>query len=143
MKIVNCFLFVFALMLSLESCSDINGISPVFYQAKGIDVKLTSTNWYTTADDLKNKLHLGTVNLFISGSTNAEKIFIETAGDGILGWHSLNLNDQKTFSYSIEISFCVTDQIIKGTETSMESTLRAVKGTDTMDINLKSGKLVY
>ena len=132
--------FVFCIF---SACSKNKEDNPMVYQNKSANVKLTNSTWYTTLTNNSKGLYFGHVSLKIAGSTNADKILIRTSGDGEEGWPCLTLDSNKNFSNDIEICFLPIYHNPKGEETSSQTTLKAIKGTDTLEIKLTSGKLIY
>lgn len=101
---------------------------------------MTKTTWFTTALN-----SFGTVKVVISGSTNADKLTVETYGDGIIGVKDVILDSKKNFANdTTEISF--THFASSGVPNGLfQSTtkIRAIKGTDTLVQTVKSGLLSY
>ena len=134
------------LIAGIYSCND-STINPddntINYHDSVVNVNLTKVNWFTTIVKNNDKLYFGNIFLNLQGSTNAENIFIETYGDGVVGWHKINLNSNNTFQDTINISFSPSDHSLKGTETSKSTRLMAIKSNDTLIETLNSGKIYY
>jgi hypothetical protein len=107
------------------------------------NVNFTNTQWYSVTDKIGGNHYWTNFYLYLSGSTNADNLFILTKGDGISIWHSLNLNDYKEFKDTVDISFILVNPYIFGRETSEWTFLKAIKGTDTTYYMLESDKLYY
>ena len=132
-----------AFCLLLVACTKGKNDSPVIYDNSNISVKLNKTVWYTTINKNNDSLYFGNIHLRIEGSTNSDSIFIKTFGDGVIGWQSILPDSNKSFTYDAVISFLPVNHNPKGDETSSGTTLQAFKGTETFDVGLNSGKLVY
>ena len=116
--------------------SDINNGTPAKYtDVNGTFVVLNTAVWFTTAQGSS-----GTVNLNISGNTNAEKITVTTYGDGLISEYPVSTANQYFNSAGIAISF--THSVDK-TVFSENTTLKAIRGTDTLKITLASGNLQF
>jgi hypothetical protein len=105
-------------------------------------LNLTNSNWFTTNETHSAKV-FGYVYLSISGTTNADKVTIETYGDGDRSDFELILDSKKNFrNDSICISFTVSSNL-PSYEFECSTVLKAIKGSDTSVVKLNSGKLKY
>ena len=86
----------------------------------------------------------GGVNLSIAGTTNADKVLVQTHGDGLIGFDELILDSNKNFKQdSIGISFNYFSEGKITTTFEMITDILAIKGDDTLVATLKSGLLKY
>ncbi|MFI5139672.1 MAG: hypothetical protein ACHQIM_17760 [Sphingobacteriales bacterium] len=116
--------------------SNVNDKAPAKYtDANGTFVVLKTTDWFTTVQGSS-----GTVNLNISGNTNADKITITTYGDGLISDYPINTTNESFNNANIGISFT---QSAGKTLFQQSTTLKAIKGTDTLKVTLASGNLQY
>ncbi len=143
MKTINSLMFVVIIYLLLFSCSVKKKNNPIIYDDKVININFTTTDWYTSINKYSDSLFFGKINLKIAGSTDADSVFIKTFGDGLISWQNLNINSSNVFSDDINISFTPFNNSPIGTETNSKTILKAIKDTDTLIVDLKSGKLIY
>jgi hypothetical protein len=101
---------------------------------------ITSSKWFTTTGN-----GFGDVNLVISGSTNADKVLVECYGDGLITEKNVVLDSKNNFSNdTCQLSFFYFGIANIPTEVFTRSAkVRAIKGTDTLLVVLKSGDLKY
>jgi len=85
----------------------------------------------------------GNIHLKVNGKTNADNVYIQTYGDGLTGWFPLEMDSLKSFNQDLEISFTHFDSSPTGKTTTSSTFLMALKGTDTLNVELKSGTLTY
>jgi hypothetical protein len=100
-------------------------------------LSISNSQWYLT----RNILGGGEVNLKISGSTNGDKVTVRTYGDGVIFDENVELDSKKNFNNDIGISFTATS--VPSGEFEMSTKVMAYKGSDTLVVYLKSGKLEY
>jgi hypothetical protein len=106
-------------------------------------ISLTYTKWFTTTFVYPNN-SFGCVFLSIAGSTNADKVTIETYGDGVIGDLDLILDSHKNFKNdSIGISFMHYSGTLPTDEFESSTIIKAIKGSETLVVKLNSGKLKY
>lgn len=134
------------LVLLLFSCSkndDDNGFTKSsdssirnYSSEKGTTLQLTNSTWFTEKEG-----EFGFVSLIISGSTNADKVTVLTIGDGLRMDESILLDANKKFANdTIGISFthaASNDAFEPSTQ------IKAIKGIDTLVVNVKGGLLKY
>lgn len=132
-------IFFMCLIVAFTACSkDKSNPSNVYSDAKGATITLTNTQWFLT----RNNIGGGSVNLNLSGSTNADKLWVETFGDGVRGFQIITLDSKNNFNVdSVVISFSATS-VQSGSFTS-STQITACKGTDTLLVTLNSGTLKY
>jgi hypothetical protein len=116
--------------------NSVNNKTPAKYtDANGTFVVLSTADWFTTLQGSS-----GTVNLNISGNTNADKITVTTYGDGLISEYPVGTTNQYFNNANIGISFT---QSADKTLFQQSTTLQAIKGTDTLKVTLASGNLQY
>ena len=109
----------------------------------GILLNVSSSQWYTstqagTAGGFCN------TKLVISGSTNADKVTVETHGDGVISEQSVLLDSKKNFTKNtVAIAFLHYSDTPPGGTFEMSTVVRAIKGLDTLKVTVKSGTLKY
>jgi len=126
------------LLLAFAGCKKSNDLSAngqIYTDAKGTKVIVNTANWYLTRQG-----NGGTVNLKLSGTTNADRITITTYGDGLASDYGVKITGGQ-FNADAGISFSVT-AVPAGTFQS-STTLKAFRGTDTLVTKLNSGDLHY
>ncbi len=107
-----------------------------YVNSKGIMLQIKKSIWYT------EKINgFGNVNLEIIGSTNAERLTVQTFGDGLISDVNVVLDSKNNFSSEkIGISFThdsTVDYITQGT------IIKAYKGSDTLYVTIQSGRMKY
>lgn len=130
-------------MLLIMSCKNSEKDTSVSYNDAVVNVKILSSNWYTTTLKNNDKLYFGSIHLKAGGTTNANSIFIETRGDGSCSFVPLDLDTNKEFNFDLVITFSPFPYNPLGVETTEWALMRAMKGLDTLEFKLNSGKLVY
>lgn len=140
------FILVFASCKKDDTTEPTNVVtdSTMFYtDAQGTFVRLTNAKWFTVRNGSFYK-GFSFVNLSIAGSTNADKVSIETYGDGAGGDLYLVIDSNKNFKKdSIIISYIHYNDTLPTYEFERYTRLKAIKGTDTLRATLYSGKLKY
>jgi hypothetical protein len=122
---------MFLLLIGLfVSCAEKEDDNPV-------SLDITYSEWYLTRTNSGG----GMVTLKIEGSANADKVTVRTYGDGLISDTNVELDSKKNFSKEIVISFSATS--VQPGEFEVTTLVRAHKGTDTLELTLKSGKLKY
>lgn len=121
-----------SLILLLLSCSkDNTNIEPI--------LNITKSTWFT-----KTSGNSGMVLLVISGSTNADKVTVETYGDGEIGVYNVVLDLKNNFSNdTIGISFTYFPSTPPSGQFQSSTKIRAVKGDVTFVETLTSGQLSF
>jgi len=104
---------------------------------------LDDSKWFTTKSGNSDN-GFGNVNLSILGNTNADKVTVETYGDGLIGDLDLVLDSKKNFKNdTIVVSFTHFSGTLPNEEFERITELKAIKGSDTLIVTLNSGKLKY
>lgn len=148
MRTVNLF---FCLVLIFASCAkkenkennatshqfskSINDSTRNYTSSKDITLSINKSTWYT------EKINgFGNIYLELSGTTNADKLLMETYGDGLIGYANLDLNANNFNSGKIQISFthAPTNDFI-----SESTIIKAYKGMDSLIVTIASGQLKY
>lgn len=142
MRIIILFLSFTLVFTSCERDDNADSIK-VYTDSKGTSISLANSKWFTTkSGDSYNGF--GNVNLSISGITNADKVTIETYGDGLRGNLELVLDSKKNFNTdTIMVSFTHFSGTLPNDAFERSSILKAIKGKDTLIVTLNSGKLKY
>ena len=124
------------------TCSD---SARIYSDLKETAICVSNPFWYTNVKWITTNVNgFGTVNLVISGSTNADKVTVLTYGDGLIGDFPIVLDSKKSFNKdTIEIAFRHFSNIPSSAEFEYNTNIKAYKGTDTLVVNFKSGKLKY
>jgi len=112
------------------------------YNSKEINLNVTKSYWYTSSLQA-SKLTFGHINLIVEGETNADKVTIQTKGDGLIGEYPLKLRNGK-FCDTIQISF-THDITLPHNSTPFYSTtkLKAYLKSDVLETTLTSCPLTY
>jgi hypothetical protein len=133
----------FSLVFASCKKDDNTDSTKVYNDLKGTSISLTNSKWFTTKSGNTDN-GFGNVNLSISGTTNADKVTIETYGDGLISDLDLVLDSKKNFNKdTIVISFTHFSGALPTDEFERSTKLKAIKGSDTLIVNLNSGKLKY
>jgi hypothetical protein len=100
-------------------------------------LNITSSEWRL------ERLYItgGLVQLKIAGSTNADKVTINTYGDGLLSERDIELDSKKQFNADITISFSVTS--VRSEEFVVSTVVKAYKKNEILQVTLTSDKLKY
>lgn len=101
-------------------------------------INITNSQWYLTRN---TAIPAGTVNLKVAGSTNGDKVTVRTYGDGVIFDENVELDSKKNFNADVTICFFATS--VPSGEFEMSTKVMAYKGSDTLVVNLNSGKLYY
>jgi hypothetical protein len=117
-------------IMAFASCSKKEDYNPA-------TLNITDSQWYLT----RNNYGGGMVNLKLEGSTNGDKVTVETHGDGVISDENVKLDSQKNFNIDIVIAFTVHSVPVGEFEVSTK--VMAYKGMDTLSVPLNSGKLKY
>ena len=134
-----------SLAIVLSSCKKLDqvDIASNFNDSKGTSISLTDSKWFTSKSGNSTN-GLGKVNLLISGSTNADKVLVETYGDGVRADFDLALDQQKNIKKdTISISFMHFSGTPSSESFQCSTKLKAIRGSDTLVVTLNSGKLRY
>ena len=150
---MKCSVLLLGFVLALVSCStneyheltidywNKNDSIRVVTGSDGTFLKITKSTWFTTTT---NSNSFGQVNLAITGSTNADRVTVQTSGDGLINEQNILLDSQKNFKQdTIAISFTHFTGTPPTTEFERSTVVKAYKGADTLTITLNSGKLRY
>jgi len=135
----NFKILILLIAFTFSACSKkndptINGKK--YADARGTYVTVSNADWYLTTQGSG-----GTVNLKVSGATNADKITITTYGDGLNSDINMSMGSNGQFTQDIPVSFSATS---RSTSTFQQSTtLKAYRGTDILVVTLNSGNLSY
>ena len=115
------------LLMALASCS--KNDTPT--------VNIANSTFYLKTTDSGG----GEVWLKVDGSTNADRVTIETYGDGLITEYEAKLGSEGNFNEDIQLSFTMnsvpSEAFVARTE------IRAYKADETATITLKSGSLHY
>ncbi len=133
---MRAYILVMTLIVLLASCSE----KP--------KVNISNSFWYMTiTNDTSGSL--SAVYLKISGTTNADKVTVESYGDGLLTEQNIALDSTKSFkNATVQICFeyrpslgrnkmLKTEELKVGTP-NISTKVKAYKGSDTSLIILKS-----
>ena len=145
LKIMRTIILFLSFTLVFVSCKkdDNTDSTKVYTDSKGTSISLTDSKWFTTKSGNSDN-GFGNVNLSISGTTNVDKVTIETYGDGLKGDFDLVLDSKKNFKKdSIGISFTHYSGTLPTNEFESSTKIKAIKGSDTLVVTLNSGKLKY
>ena len=111
----------------LMSCAKKDGTSNVL-------LNLTKTKWVTS----KNGEFRNTI-VILSGTTNADKLTVETYGDGVIDQHPIELDSKKSFSNdTVGISFQYLGTSPYDSTITVSTKVRAYKGSDTLFVVLSN-----
>lgn len=134
------------LSVLLASCiKDGNkGPGAAYVDLNGTSLILLNAQWISSTKSYSEGGGFWFLSLVLSGSTNADKVTVETYGDGVIGEQNISLDSQKYFSNdTIGISFSHYSTTPPSGEFSMSTTIKACKGLDTLKVTLNSGNLKY
>jgi hypothetical protein len=107
-----------------------------------IILNVTKSYWYTSTLQA-TKLTFGHVNLIVAGETNAEKVTVQTKGDGVIGEYPLKLRNGK-FCDTIQISFTLDITLpYNSAPFYSTTTLKAYLQSDVLETILTSDPLNY
>lgn len=122
-----------------------NDSARIYSDLKGTVLCMTNPLWYTNIKWITTNINgFGTVNLVISGATNADKVTVKTYGDGLIGDFPLDLDSKKSFNKdTVVISFTHFSSAPPTTEFEFSTNIKAYKGSDTLVVTFYSGKLKY
>ena len=149
---MKCSVLLLGFVLALVSCStkedhelytdywNPTDSTRVVTNSDGTFLKITKSTWFTTT----NSNSFGQVNLAITGSTNADRVTIQTCGDGLINEQNILLDTQKNFKQdTVAISFTHFTGTPPTTLFERSTVVKAYKGADTLTIKQNSGKLRY
>jgi len=126
---------------STDFTRNTNDSTRVYSDISGTLLTITNSVWYTSTTDLNS---FGQVNLIITGSTNADKVLVMSYGDGVIMENNILLDSTKSFKNdTIGNSFTHFSGTIPTMFFEASTIIKACKGSDTLMITLKSGKLKY
>jgi hypothetical protein len=137
---MRAFILFLYLFLVFTSCSKSVDTPKVYSDSKGTSISFTNSTWSTA----KSTTGIGTVNLKISGSTNADRLTIRTLGesvDGLINDLNVKLDSKKSFNESVEITYTSTS--VPTSQFELNTEVKAYRGSDTLIVSLSSGKLKY
>lgn len=133
----------FLLLMSCEKEESVNS-NQEYRDSSGISLDLSNCKWFVTKTVISSNNSFANVNLSIAGTTNADKVSIETFGDGLTSEQVLTMDKQKNFKTdSIVISFRHFTGAFPTEEFESHTRIFVYKGLDTMVVDLKSHKLKY
>jgi len=146
--LVSCIILAFASCstcnstdLSVAFTRNENDSVRIYKDSKGTIITITNSLWFTTTTNSKS---FGLVNLAITGSSNADRVTVLTSGDGVLSEQDILLETDKSFKPdTVGISFSHFSGAPPATEFERSTVIKAYKGSDTLTVTLKSGKLKY
>lgn len=111
--------------------------SQIYTSTNGTKLVLHSAQWYLT----KASNGGGNVCLKIVGFTNADKVTIETYGDGVIDKVDVELDSKKNFTKDVVICFFATT--LPSGELEKSTIIKVYRGSDVLTVDLKSGKLKF
>jgi len=122
-----CLGFIIVLM----SCAKKSETTKVF-------LNLTKENWITSKNgEFRN------TKVILSGTTNADKLTVETYGDGVLDQHPIVLDSKKSFSNdTVAISFQYLGTNPYDSTITVSTKVRAYKGSDTLVIDINNKDII-
>ena len=125
------------LLISCNDDSNSNSAIQSYKDSSGTYLNISSCNWYLTTDQWGG----GMVHLKFTGITNGDKMTVRTSGDGVLEDVPVTIDNHKSVSPDLAISFSVT-AVPKNSFTS-SSLVQVYRGNDTLKVTLNSGNLHY
>ena len=132
----NFKLTILLAVLLFTACKKNDAVAAKTYSdASGTYVVLSTPDWYLTRQG-----NGCTVNLKLAGGTNADRVTITTAGDGLQEDYNIGMQNSQ-FNEAVGISFSAT-AVPSGTFQE-STTLKAYKGNDILVVTLASGDLHY
>ena len=141
MKTIVLFLGILVLFASCKKESKDN-TNKIEKDSAGIILSITNYQWYS---DTEKGPNIGAWRLFlvISGNTNADKVTVETYGDGLTGEFELPLDENKNFyKDTVGIAFFMYSTPPTG-QFEKSTIVTAVSGNNTLKIPIKSGLMNY
>lgn len=137
-------LFITAILLTLIACDDdeetpkgCSQKSLSYNNNKGIELKIDHANWQLT----ENGIGGGNVNLSMIGQITGDSATYRTYGDGLISDKKMELDSDKQFNISSNISFTATS--LPEGEFTQPTIIRVFKNNDTLTVNLESCTLKY
>ena len=144
-----CILFV-GFIIAFASCNkdDNNDSTKVYNDSKGTSLSISFSKWFiSTYNDSAGGFFA--LNLIVSGSTNADRITMETY-NGLTQWkeligeHDVLLDSNKSFKKdTIGIAFVYYSGTQPTGAFATNTVITAYKGLDTLAVTLNSGTLNY
>jgi len=135
------------ILIVLQSCYEKNypvnssSVTKVS-QSEKIELNVTKSDWFTRTNPA-NKLTFGYVYLVVQGTTNADKITVQTKGDGEIGDYPIKIKNGY-FNDTVPISFTHAVNSISSSYTFYSSTiLKAYLKSELLEMKLNSGALHY
>ena len=142
-NIIHLIVIIIILQSCFEKNYPVNSSSVTKVPKSGkIELNITKSDWYTEIYPA-NKLTFGYVYLVVQGATNAEKITVQTKGDGEIGDYPIKIKNG-IFNDTVPISFTHAVNSISSSHTFYSTTiLKAYLESEILEMNLNSGALHY
>jgi hypothetical protein len=142
-NIIHLIMILFILQSCFEKDYPMNNSSVTkVTKSEKIEFHVTKTDWYTKTFPA-NELTFGYVYFVVQGTTNAERITVQTYGDGLIGDYPIKIVNG-IFNDTVQISFTHAVNSISSSFTFYSSTiLKACLGSEILEMNFNSGVLQY
>ena len=115
----------------------------VYTDSKGTNLVINSSIWFTTLHE-NSEGGFWNLHLLLSGYTNADRVSVTTYGDGLIDSEDLKLDSKKNFDQdTINIAFLHYTTTPPSGEFETGTTISIYKGSDTLVVYMKSGKMNY